>query len=383
MNKLTIAVVFGSRSTEHDVSVVTAIGSIIKPLEMSGNYNVVPVYIDKNGNWFSDPKLKDISLFSSGKIDEFLQKQKPLAIKIGNCLELVKLGIKPKSIKIDVVFPATHGTHGEDGELMGLLEMAGVPYIGCDMPSSVLSMDKALAKIITAASGIPSSKFIWFYENEFKTDKQAVLRRLSDLKFPLFVKPVHLGSSIAITKVNDASQLINAIEVAAHYDNKIIVEEAVTNLVEVTVPVMGNLKPVPALVEQPLTESENFFDFESKYMRSGKKGGGSKQAQGYSKLPADIPTVLYKRAENLAIDVYKALGCSGIARVDLLIDMHSKEIYFNEVNPLPGSLYEHNWRQSGISSVELVDKLVKLSIERFDSRKNLTTVFTTSYLKQY
>lgn len=383
MNRLTIGVVFGSRSTEHDVSIITAIASIIKPLELSGKYDVVPVYIDKKGNWFSDPRLKDIELFTSGEIDNFLLKQKPLALKIGGGLELIKPGIKPKAVKLDLVFPATHGTHGEDGELMGMLEMAGVPYVGCDMPSSVLAMDKALAKIVTAEAGIPSSKFIWFYGVDFKDDNKKVLSRLSTLKFPLFVKPVHLGSSIAISRVTNAPQLINAIEVAAHYDDKIIVEEAVANLVEVTLPILGNDEPHPALVEEPLTKNEDFFDFDSKYMHGGKKGSGAKQAQGYSKLPAELPTVLYKQVESLAIEVYQALGCSGIARVDLLIDMKAKKVYFNEVNPLPGSLYEHNWRQAGLSSVKLVEELVALGLERFEAKAKLSTAFPTSYLKQY
>lgn len=384
MNKLTVGVIFGSRSTEHDVSIITAIASIIKPLELVGRYEVVPIYIDKNGKWFSDSKLSDVNLYTTGRIDTFTSKLKPLALQFNGGLELVKLGLKPKTIKIDVVFPATHGTHGEDGELMGLLEMASVAYVGCDMPSSVLSMDKALAKILTKSQGILTSDFEWFYAKDFAKDSKAVLKTLEHLNYPLFVKPVHLGSSIAISRVKNVSELYNAIEVAAHYDDKVIVEEAINNLVEVTVPIIGNDKPTPALVEQPLLKGEDFFDFDTKYMGSGgKKGKGAKGSQGYSKIPAEISKALYVRSEETALAVYRALGCQGIARVDLLIDTKTSCVYFNEVNPMPGSLYSHNWRQSGKSSVSLVSELVDLAILRYKQKQTIATSFDTNYLKQY
>ncbi len=385
MNKLKVGVVYGSRSTEHDISVVTAIASIIKPLELSGKYEVVPIYIDKQGFWYSDPKLKDIALFSSGEIDNWLKHNRPVQLGIGDGLSLIKPGIAKKPLKIDVVFPATHGTHGEDGELMGLLEMANVAYVGCNMPSSALAMDKALAKIVAQESGIASTKYVWFYARDFSDNAAKVLNSLAHLRYPLFVKPVHLGSSIAITRVKSEAELKNAIEVAAHYDNKVIVEEEVQNLIEATVPIMGNDKLMPALVEQPVTHGDDFFDFETKYMAGGKKGKGGKTngSQGYSRLPADLPKDLMVKAEQTALGVYKALGCSGIARIDLLVDTKANQVYFNEVNPLPGSLYAHNWRAAGKSNVELVDELVKLALDKYAQQQKLSTVFATNYLKQY
>jgi D-alanine-D-alanine ligase len=384
MNKIVVAVIFGSRSTEHDVSIITALSSIIKPLELTNKYQVIPIYISKDGVWYSDPRLRDVSLFTSGKIDSLMTKLKPLVLQFSDGLNIIKPGLKPKSIKIDVVFPATHGTHGEDGELMGLLEMANVPYVGCDMPSSVLAMDKALAKIITTYHGILTSDFEWFYAQDFKDRPQAILKQLARLNYPLFVKPVHLGSSIAVSRVKDSMELKNAIEVAAHYDNKIIVEQAVNNLIEVTVPIIGNDKLTPALVEQPLLKGEDFFDFDTKYMGGGgKKGKGAKGTQGYSKLPAEIPQDLYQKSEQTALAVYRCLGCSGIARVDLLIDTKTKKVYFNEVNPLPGGLYAHNWRQAGKSSVQIVSQLIELAEDKFQQKQKLATSFKTNYLKQY
>jgi D-alanine-D-alanine ligase len=387
MSKTKVAVVFGSRSTEHDISIITAIASVIKPLELSATYEPIPIYIDKQGRWYSHPKLKDIALYTTGQIDKFLTKQKPLALQIGDGLKIFWPSLKPKSVKLDVVFPATHGTHGEDGELMGLLEMANVAYVGCNMPSSVIAMDKALAKIVAGHAGITTSKFVWFYSRDFISDNQEVLANLSVLTYPLFVKPVHLGSSIAISRVVNAKELLNAIEVAAHYDDKIIVEEAVKNLIEVTVPIIGNEEPKAAFVEQPVLRSGSMFDFDSKYLRQGKKGqAGAKTAtgaQGYSKLPAELPKDLYEKAEQTAINTYKAIGCSGIARVDLLIDSKAKKVYFNEVNPLPGSLYAHNWKKSGMSNLKLVETLIELAQDRFKRKQQLTTSFKTTYLAQY
>jgi D-alanine-D-alanine ligase len=385
----TVAVFFGGRSTEHDVSIVTAIASIIKPLELIGDYRVIPVYIARDGAWYSDDRLKDIAIFSSGKIDGLLKQLKPTGVQFTGGLSLIKPTTfgKFKQVGIDIAFPAMHGTYGEDGTLMGLLELAGVPYVGCDMPSSVLAMDKVLAKVAASERGILTPKFLYYDRKTVTTDPPAVAAECQkSLKFPLFIKPAHLGSSIGISRASDMTELVNGLEVAAHYDDKIIVEEAVENLIEVTLPIMGNDEPRPALLERPLTEAEDFFDFDTKYLRGGKKGGqksGSKGAQGYSELPAKLPTKLYEQAEATGLAVYKALGCSGTARVDMLIDQKSGRVYFNEVNPLPGSLYAHNWRAAGVSSVDLVRELIRLAEEKFATKQSVTTTFGTNYLKQF
>lgn len=385
MSKPTIAVIFGSRSAEHDVSIITAISTIIKPLELSGKYSVVPVYISKDGKWYSDPVLKDIGLYTSNKLDNFLNKATPVAIQFYGGFRILQPGFKNKQINIDIVFPATHGTFGEDGDLMGILEMANVPYVGCDVASSVLCMDKVLARIVAGSEKVPQNKYEWFYSFEFVDDQSAVLDKLKNLHYPLFVKPTHLGSSIAITKVANKDELINAIEVAAHYDDKVIVEEAVVNLVEVTVPIIGNHKLTTANTEEP-NQGEDFFDFDTKYIRGEKnkaKGGGKQGAQGYSHIPARLDETMRQQCIDIAKSVYLALGCSGIARVDLLIDKKTKDIYFNEVNPLPGSLYAHNWRSVGISNVELVEKLVNLGLERYTENQKKETGFKTNFLKQF
>ena len=331
----TIAVIFGSRSTEHDVSVVTALSSIIKPLELTRKYKVEAVYIAKDGSWYWDEKLKDIRLFQKG-LEQFLHKTSPASVQFDSGMTLIKssgIAGRKTSRKIDIAFPATHGTFGEDGSLMGLLKMANIPFVGCDMDASVLAMDKVLAKKIAEAQGIKVTKYEVVDSNNFARQSNKIISRIEGkLKNPLFIKPAHLGSSIGIGRAENNTELRNAIEVATHYDDKVLVEEEVPNLIEVTLPIIGNYELKPALLERPLTEPEDFFDFDTKYLNGGKKGGGKKSsgkgAQGYSEIPAKLPKDLYEKAERTGLEVYKALGCQGIARVDMLIDSKTEKVYF-------------------------------------------------------
>lgn len=389
----TVAVIFGGRSAEHDVSIVTAISSIIKPLELTKKYRVEAIYIAKDGAWYWDEKLKNIELFSSGGIQEYLHRTQPASVQFDGGMTLVKAsGIagRKQTRKIDLAFPAMHGTYGEDGDLMGLLDMAGIPYVGCGVSASAVAMDKVLAKQLASANDIPVSAFLPFTKADLERQPGTAVKSITGtLKYPLFVKPAHLGSSIGISRVSSDTELRNALEVAAHYDDTVIVEEAVQNVLEVTLPIMGNDQPQPALLEKPLTKAEDFFDFDTKYLQGGKKGGGkkggsqAKGAQGYSQIPAEMPEEVYVRAEATGVAVYKALGCSGLARVDMLIDSKTKKVYFNEVNPLPGGLYAHNWNRAGVSNVELVQKLIGFAKERHTRRQALTTTFSTNYLQQF
>lgn len=386
----TIAVIFGSRSAEHDISIITAISAIIKPLEATKKYKVEAVYISKDGSWYWDDKLKNISMYQSAEIDEFLQKAPKTHILFDDGLTLVKssqFAGRKQYRKIDIVFPATHGTHGEDGELMGLLEMANVPYVGCDVTSSAIAMDKDISKKVVASEGINIAKYKDIKSDTFARKGSEIVDELeANLKYPMFVKPAKLGSSIGISRVESSRELVNAVEVAAHYGDKVVVEEAVNNLIEVTVPVMGYSETVAGLVERPLSEGSGVFDFDAKYLNQGKGGKkmGMKQgAQGYSQLPADISKELYEESELIAKRAFKAVGCSGIARVDLLVDSKAKKVYFNEINPMPGSLYAHNWRASGVSGVDLVDRLVGFAVDRWKDQQKYTTTFSTNFLKQF
>ncbi|MSU55714.1 MAG: D-alanine--D-alanine ligase [Candidatus Taylorbacteria bacterium] len=374
----TIAVIFGGRSAEHDVSIITAHIPIIDSLKATGNFDIWPVYITKEGDWYADKAMNDMAFFKQPNYEAVLRKQKKIQLSFDNGLTLIWPGLRNKKVKIDVVFPSMHGTYGEDGSLMGLLRMAKVPFVGCDMAASAVAMDKAFTKQILEHEGVSVVPFVVFTKTDYEKDKKPFLEKIAKLNYPLFVKPVHLGSSIGITKVKDVAQLENAIEVALHYDDKVLVEEGVENLIEVTLPIIGNDELKLASVERPLNKSE-LFDFNAKYLSGGgKKSGGVNNA--YSEIPASIGDELTREVQELGKKTYKILGCAGIARVDFLIDGSTKKVFVNEVNLLPGSLYAHNWKKSGVSGVELVTKLIALAEERFAAEQKLTHTFSSDIL---
>lgn len=381
-----ILVVFGGRSVEHDVSIITAINSVIKPLRLTKKYQIEPVYISKDGKWYWDEALSNIDTYSSGKIDSLIKKLKPVVLSFEDGLVISNgKSFNSKKAKIDIVFPALHGTYGEDGDLMGLLEMAGVAYVGCGVTASAIAMDKVIAKQLAIASKIPTPNFLYYRTKDYKDNPVKVVNEINThLNWPLFIKPAHLGSSIGISRVSSNDELENAIELAFHYDDMIVVEEEVSNLIEVTLPIIGNETPEPAYLERPTLKKSDFFDFEAKYLRGGKKGSKSSSASSsYSQVPAELPKKIYKAAEDLGVNVYKTFGLSGIARVDMLIDSKTGKVFFNEINPLPGSLYSHNFQKFGLSNVELVEKLLYFAMEKFEQKNKLNSSFATNYLKQF
>jgi D-alanine-D-alanine ligase len=378
--KKTVAVIFGGRSSEHDVSIITAHTPIIESLIASGEYDVWPVYIAKDGSWYANRAMNDLAYFKQDGWEAGLAKEKKLQLSFDNGLTLVWPAFMPKTVKIDIAFPAMHGTYGEDGSLMGLLRMANVPFVGCDIFASAVAMDKALTKQVLAADGIPIVPYVWFTKHDWKTNKNDLKEKITRLARPLFVKPVHLGSSIAIAKIKNDTELEHAIEVAFHYDDKALVEESVENLIEVTLPIIGNDEPELAGIEKPKSKT-GFYDYTDKYLSGGKKGGGGVNNE-YSEIPAQIDPDLARQVEDLGRRTYRVLGCTGIARVDFLIESEEKNVYVNEVNTLPGSLYIHNWKKTGLSGVELVTKLVALAEERFASHQNITYTFASDILKK-
>jgi len=379
--KRTVAVIFGGRSAEHEVSIVTAHIPIMQALQAAGDYEVVPVYISEEGNWYSDQAFIDLTYFQQPGWRTAISKLKKLDVSVSGGLSLVWPGLRAKRQTIDLVFPSMHGTYGEDGSLMGLLRLSGVPFVGCDMAASAVAMDKVLTKQVAESVGIAGVKYEWFSKADFVADRAGSLAKLKDLRYPLFVKPPHLGSSIAITEVDKPKDLENAIEVALHYDDKCLVEEGVHHLIEVTVPIMlSDSEHWLGMVERPNAE---FFDFETKYIGSGGKKGGKTGGvnNGYSELPAKLDPKLYKECEDVAVATARALGLYGVSRIDLLIDGKTKQVFMNEVNTLPGSLYAHNWRAAGYSAVELVQKLIFLADERAESLKDQHMIFNSQILQ--
>lgn len=377
--KKNIAVIFGGRSAEHDVSIITAHIPIIQTLVASEQFEVWPVYIAKDGSWYSDQVMNDLNFFKQADFGTVLLTQKKVRILFDHGLTLVWPGLREKKVRMDIVFPSMHGTVGEDGSLMGVLRMADVPFVGCDLFASAVAMDKALTKQVLWAEKIPVVPFVWFTRGDWKVHETNLREQIYKLKWPVFVKPVHLGSSIGIAKIKHLSELARALEVAFHYDDKVLVEESVENLIEVTLPIIGNNELRLGGVERPMNKTE-FFDFNDKYLSGGGKSGGVHSE--YSQIPAHIGEILIKKVQELGKKTYHILGCAGIARIDFLIDSSSREVYVNEVNALPGSLYHHNWKKVGISNMELVTTLVTLAEERFAHEHESTRTFSSDILKK-
>ncbi|MCA9349699.1 D-alanine--D-alanine ligase [Candidatus Saccharibacteria bacterium] len=390
-----VAVFFGGRSAEHDVSIITALIAVIPALETSGTYNPVPVYITQDGLWYSFDQLKDINFYRNNDFLSKLKRAGGLGIQFDNQVLLLRTNkrIGQSSQRIDIGFSAMHGTYGEDGSLMGILRMAGIPFIGCDLEGSVVAMDKVLTKKVLQSEGIKTPEYTWFYDYQYSDPikRNEIYNRIEKLGYPLFVKPSHLGSSIGITKVGDIKGLENAIEVALHFDRKVLIEKAIENLVEVTLPIMGNQELEEAYLEEVVqSQGSGFFDFEQKYLSGGSKKGKnikSSTVKGENsnlsdRIPAKLDPALYKAAVKVAKRAYGVVGCEGMARVDLLIDGKRGDIYVNEINPLPGSLYHHNWMEKGISNLELVEKLIDLAEERHAGQKGKSVVFKSSFLNQ-
>ncbi len=375
-----IGVFFGSGSVEHDISIITAqliIGGL-KGL----NYSVVPVYISKAGKWMLGEELGNLKMFAdpNNKVEEnsqYAEYYLDMQESLGK-LVFKKKGILGKTITIDLAFPAFHGTYGEDGTIQGMLEMLGVPYVGCGVPASAIAMDKALTKILMRDAGIPTTKFVYFNKHDWQTHQQAVHQKISQsLKFPLMVKPAHLGSSIGIGKAKDEQQLVQKLEVAFYYDEKVVVEEVVENLMDVTCCLMGNREVKPSELQESLY-SMDLFSFEDKYLTDG--GAQTGKSQRSVVIPARVSEAMTEKIKQTAIAVYKLLECSGIARVDFLINRQTQEFFANEVNPLPGTLYHHLWQASGVDLPELLNSLIKLAQEKHQQTRQANRYFESSVL---
>jgi len=359
-NKLRIGVIFGGRSGEHEVSLVSA-ESVIKALDKK-KYEIVPIAISKNGQWFS----------SDSVLSDMKAKKTPLPEnEVVIVPEPTRRGCyfinSGKFVPLDVVFPVLHGTFGEDGAIQGLFEMAGLPYVGAGVLGSSVGMDKIIQKDIARQAGIPTVDSIWFLADDFLKDERGIVINIeSRLKYPLFVKPANSGSSVGIAKSHDGKELIKHIESAARYDRRVIVEKGVEGGREIEVSVLGNDSPIASCAGEVVPSNE-FYDYDAKYV-----DGKSKTI-----VPADLPGDTEKTIQKYAIKIFKALDLSGMARIDFLVT--KENIYFNEANTIPGftsiSMYPKLMEASGIKYPRLLDELINLAIERYSVRSRLLTSF--------
>lgn len=377
--KIKIAIVFGSRSVEHEVSIVTAM-QVFENIDR-GKYEVIPVYIGKSGRWLAGDKLQKMENFKNLKLKNIRAREYFLAGSPNGKLTAKSFFGFSKKISIDIFMPLVHGTFGEDGTLQGLLEMADMPYTGSGVTGSAVGMDKIIQKAVFKDADIPMVKYVWFLKNEWQKDKNKILDNIEkSLAYPVFVKPANLGSSVGINKAFNGSELENAIEIASHFDRRILVEEGKENIIEINCSVLGNNNDLQISVcEQPINRSDKMLTYEDKYL----KGGKTKGMAGLSRLaPAPISDELTKKIQETAKTAFRAIDASGLARVDFLVDVEKNLIWINEINTLPGSLSFYLWEKSGISFSNLIDKLIELGFERYKEKKGIIFSYETDLISK-
>ena len=366
-------VIYGGVSPEHDVAIITAL-QVMNALKEAG-HNVMPTYISKAGKWYlgNDFFLKPDSY---AQINTLLRTAKKVVLPADGEIPLLTagwLGFRATTEQPDVIFPVIHGKNGEDGTLQGLLEMTKIPYVGCGVTASGVKIDKYLAKKIAEGAGIKTLPGKLLIKGE-KANKEA----LKKMKFPVMIKPVGLGSSIGLSRVNSIKELEDALEVAFCYDTRVMVEEALSNFDEVNISILGNGPYEVSMTEQPSASSE-VLSFKDKYEgKENKKGmAGSKRF-----IPAKKSKETIQKIEGWAKDFFREIGGKGIARVDFLISKKG-EVYFNEINTLPGSLAFYLWEASGVKFPKLVNKLVRLAIKEAEEKKRLVSTFESNILSGF
>ncbi|MFH0773354.1 MAG: D-alanine--D-alanine ligase family protein [bacterium] len=377
--KKTIGVFFGSRNPEHDVSIIT--GQLIISGLKKLNYSIVAVYLDKQGKWYLGERFGHLAQFTD-PCSSFKPKDTEWYIDLEESqgkLVFKRKGFAGEKYVIDLAFPAFHGQNGEDGTFQGLCELLNVPYAGCDVASSAVTMDKVLTKLLYRAENIPTTEFVYFTKSEWETNKKTIVTNIvNTLKLPVIVKPARLGSSIGITKAKTEKDLKFAVEVALHYDEKVLVEVCITNLMDVTCAVIGNSTPIASLLQESVF-ADDVFSYEDKYLEDG--GAQLGNAKNSIVIPARLDGSTTQLIQAMAIRTYKLIGCSGIARVDFLYDTKTKKVYANEVNTLPGTIYHHLWKASGIELDELLTKLIGYAEEKYEKKKEYTHTFNSDLLK--
>jgi len=380
MLNIGIGVFFGSRSPEHDISIITG-QLIIAGLKELG-YQVIPVYLTKKGEWLIGEKLGDLKIFTDPTGLSFPQGLHQYYLdleKSHGVMAFKKKGFIGKEIIINLAFPAFHGSFGEDGTIQGLFEMFDIPYVGCDVTSSAITMDKVLTKLLFKAGNFPTTDFIYFYKDEWLKNKKLILKEVREkLGLPVFVKPAKLGSSIGITKVKNLADLDNAIEIVLHYDLKCLVEKSVENMSDITCALLGNRQVQASLLQESLYHKD-LFSYEDKYLKGG--GGQLGHAKRALFIPARLDKQTTKTIQEMARQIYQYFGLSGTSRVDFLYDNRLKKFYANEINTLPGTLYHHLWEKSGIKLPELLTRLINLAMEKYQEKNSISYTFKSDVLR--
>jgi D-alanine-D-alanine ligase len=357
VKKLRVGVIYGGKSGEHEVSIASA-ASVIKHLDPA-RYEAVPVHIAKDGRWAlaaeAPTAISAADVHKQARTAE-LQPVDPTTVVSGS--------------GIDVVFPVLHGPYGEDGTIQGLLELANVPYVGSGVLGSAVGMDKAVMKTLFAAAGLPIVPHHVVMRREWQRDARAITGRVAGgLRYPVFVKPANLGSSVGISKAKSNDEFVIAMDLALEFDRKIVIEAGVPNAREIECAVLGNDDPQTSLPGE-IVPSGEFYDYNAKYI-----DGSSTEI-----IPATLSDADVRSIQRLSVEAFRAVECAGMARVDFLLARDTGEVYLNEVNTIPGfttiSMYPKMWKASGVDYPDLIDRLITLALERHAEKQQLRTSIT-------
>lgn len=376
--KTNVAVFFGGRSVEHEISVISALQAI--NAFNKEKYNIIPIYISKKGRWYTGPGLLEIRNYRN--MDKLVAESEEVYMRpeYGD-YNLYKVNAggglfgkkNPVVAELHVAVPVLHGTHGEDGIFEGVLETIGIPFAGCDTLSSANGMDKITMKMILGAEGIPVVDYVWFTDWQWQNSHEAILDKVEKkLGYPVIVKPANLGSSVGISKAADRTELAAAIDNAAKFAERIIVEHMVEHLKEINCSVLGDADEHESSVCEEPIKSGDFLSYEDKYMGGTKTTAGMQASE--KRIPADLPAEVSEKIRHIAGETFRVLSCHGVSRIDVMIDEKDGSIYVNEINTIPGSLSFYLWEASGISFEKLMDRLVQLALKRkrLQERKTFT-----------
>ena len=376
VSKLRVGVIYGGRSGEHEVSIASA-AAVVQHLDKD-RYEAVPIRIEKDGRWIIADRLPSSASAAAVIADQHARdpRRDPdgreahlLAHPGREQIMTIERGATPAitGLGLDVVFPVLHGPYGEDGTVQGLLELANIAYVGAGVLASAVGMDKAVAKLVFAARGLPQAKYLVLLRRDWTADPQKIRREVAEqLGYPVFVKPANLGSSVGISKARREAELGPAVELALQFDRKVVIEAAVPDAREIEIAVLGNDAPEVS-VPGEVIPSREFYDFEAKYL------------DDHSRLiiPAELAPAVTADVSRLAVDAFRALDCAGMARVDFLMDGRTGALYLNEINTIPGfttiSMYSKMWAASGVSYPELLDRLISLALDRHAEKQQIRT----------
>lgn len=383
--KTRVAVLFGGHSVEHEVSIITGIQAFCA-LDRN-KYEVIPLYLSKDNRFYTGEHMGKIESYRDMKACLAAATQ-VLLVPGGQGVDMIRHPAKRFGNNLvgtfDVVLPAVHGTNVEDGTLMGYLELLGVPYAACDVTSSAVGMDKYLMKAALKDAGIPVLPAMQFTGKQYALNSSAVADAIEqEIGYPVIVKPVNLGSSVGISRADDREKLIAALDTAFEFSSRALVEHAVSHLREINCAVLGDMDGARASVCEEPVNSDEILSFKDKYLSGGKSSKGGKSG-GMSSLkrrcPADIPDELTARVQQLAVNTFVTLGCSGVSRIDFLNDTETGELWVNEINTIPGSLSFYLWEAAGLPFDKLLDEMIGLAFKRQRDREALTFSYESNIL---